>query len=65
MLNVVCLTTEHLGISKNSFRTCPCIPASNLNLEMLGFEPGEVLPELLGGVYGPIPNTVTLFMTKI
>ena len=41
MLDVVCLLTEHLGISENSFRKCPCIPASNLNLEMLGFEPGR------------------------
>ena len=61
MLDVVCLPTEHLGISENSFRKCPCIPASNLNLEMLGFEPGEVLPELLGGVCRTIPNTLAYF----
>ena len=26
---------------------------------------GGVLPEKLGGVCGPLPNTLTLFMTKI
>ena len=35
-VNVICLPTEHLGVLENSFRTCPCIPGSNWNLEMLG-----------------------------
>ena len=61
MLDVVWLPTEHLGISENSFRKCPCITASNLNLEMFGFEPGELLQELLGGVCGTIPNTIGYF----
>ena len=26
---------------------------------------GGVLPEKLGGVFGPLPKTLTLFMTKI
>ena len=36
--NVICLPTEHLGVLKNSFRTCPCISGSNCNTEMLVFE---------------------------
>ena len=37
-VNVICLPTEHLGVLKNSFRICLCIPGSNWNLEMLDFE---------------------------
>ena len=35
---VIFLPTEHLGVLKNSFRICPCIPGSNWNSEMLVFE---------------------------
>ena len=58
MLDVVWLPTEHLGINVNSFRKCPCIPAWNLNLALLGFEPGELFQELLGGVCGTISNII-------
>ena len=36
--NLFTQAKEHLGVLKNSFRTCPCIPGSNWNLEMLVFE---------------------------
>ena len=35
---IICLSTEHQGILKNSFQKCLCIPGSYWNLEMLVFK---------------------------
>ena len=36
--NVICLPAEHKGVTSERVQTCPYIPGSNWNLEMLVFE---------------------------